>query len=203
MASIKNASARTLLIGGTSHAGKSSLALSLAARLGYSLVSTDKLARHPGRPWPTPRGAVPAHVREHYGTLSTEALFSDVMHHYHNNVRPRVLGLIHQHEILGQGLVIEGSALWPEWWQPTATLAGFWLAAPDDTIAERIRLNAGYTSMSSKDAYLVDRFVERSLYYQANMLKVVPPGCLLETQADSTDALTERILEKWAGLEPS
>ena len=151
MAFIKNASARILLIGGTSHAGKSSLAMSLAARLGYSLISTDKLARHPGRPWPTPRGPVPAHVREHYGTLSTEALFSDVMRHYDANVRPRVRGLIHQHDILGDGLVIEGSALWPEWW-PTQAQVGHWLAAPDATIADRIRANSGYEAMSPEEA---------------------------------------------------
>ncbi len=39
-----------ILIGGTSHAGKSTLAQSLAAKLGWNYLSTDKLARHPGKP---------------------------------------------------------------------------------------------------------------------------------------------------------
>ena len=42
---------RILLIGGTSHVGKSTLAQLLALKLGWNYRSTDKLARHPGRPW--------------------------------------------------------------------------------------------------------------------------------------------------------
>lgn len=42
---------RVILIGGSSHAGKSTLAQALAAELGWSYGSTDKRARHPGRPW--------------------------------------------------------------------------------------------------------------------------------------------------------
>jgi 2-phosphoglycerate kinase len=42
---------RVILIGGSSHVGKSTLGQSLAAKLGWSYCSTDKLARHPGRPW--------------------------------------------------------------------------------------------------------------------------------------------------------
>ena len=42
---------RVILIGGTSHAGKSTLGLSLAEKLGWDYLATDSLARHPGRPW--------------------------------------------------------------------------------------------------------------------------------------------------------
>ncbi len=42
---------RVILIGGSSHAGKSTLGQAIAAKLGWSYRSTDKLARHPGRPW--------------------------------------------------------------------------------------------------------------------------------------------------------
>ena len=51
-----------VLIGGTSHVGKSTVARALATSLGFRHVSTDRLARHPGRPWTTTR----PHVREHY-----------------------------------------------------------------------------------------------------------------------------------------
>jgi len=40
-----------ILLGGTSCVGKSSLGQSLASSLGWDLLSTDQLARHPGRPW--------------------------------------------------------------------------------------------------------------------------------------------------------
>src|SRR5215468_118437 len=54
-----------ILIGGTSHTGKSTVAKRIAERLGAICVSTDSLARHPGRPWPAAR-EVPPHVVEHY-----------------------------------------------------------------------------------------------------------------------------------------
>ena len=42
---------RVVLIGGTSHVGKSTASELLAGTLGWAHVSTDSLARHPGRPW--------------------------------------------------------------------------------------------------------------------------------------------------------
>ena len=40
-----------VLIGGSSHAGKSTVSESLAATLGWEHLSTDRQAAHPGRPW--------------------------------------------------------------------------------------------------------------------------------------------------------
>ena len=78
---------RAILIGGSSHTGKSTLGQALAAKLGWSYLATDKLARHPGRPWVGINGqAIPAHVVEHYRDLSAEALLLDVLSHYTNNV---------------------------------------------------------------------------------------------------------------------
>ncbi len=39
-----------ILIAGSSHVGKSTFAARLTKALGWSLISTDSLARHPGRP---------------------------------------------------------------------------------------------------------------------------------------------------------
>ena len=57
---------RILLIGGASHVGKSTLAHSLASHLDCNYYSTDKLARHPGRPWQSEPKDIPQHVAEHY-----------------------------------------------------------------------------------------------------------------------------------------
>ncbi len=50
---------RVILIGGSSNVGKSILAQSLALKLGWSHISTDSLARHPGRPWKAEPKTVP------------------------------------------------------------------------------------------------------------------------------------------------
>lgn len=59
---------KVILLGGTSHAGKSTLARAVASSLGWRTLSTDQLARHPGRPWALPPQFVPTHVDEHYRT---------------------------------------------------------------------------------------------------------------------------------------
>lgn len=61
-----NSQPKVILIGGALHAGKSTLAKTLALKLGWRYVSTDSLARHPGRPWKPKPNRVPDHVAEHY-----------------------------------------------------------------------------------------------------------------------------------------
>ena len=71
-------SLRVILIGGSSNVGKSTIAQSMALKLGWSYLSTDSLARHPGRPWRVGQRAVPEHVVDHYRSLSVDELFTDV-----------------------------------------------------------------------------------------------------------------------------
>lgn len=73
---------RAVLIGGTSHAGKSTLAADLAAQFGCDQQSTDRMARHPGRPWLPPGLPLPPHVRAHYQDNEVEALIDSVLAHY-------------------------------------------------------------------------------------------------------------------------
>lgn len=87
----------------------------MAAKLGWSYLSTDKLARHPGRPWVGADGkAIPEHVAEYYRKLSVEALFLDVLSHYEKNVLPQVEVIVrHASDLSAECLLIEGSALCP------------------------------------------------------------------------------------------
>ena len=87
---------RVILIGGTSHTGKTALARALAARLGWRRLSTDSLARHPGRPWKTGGCVVPDHVAEHYLSLSVDELIEDVLAHY-RSLWPAIRDLVSAH----------------------------------------------------------------------------------------------------------
>jgi predicted kinase len=73
---------RVVLIGGTSNAGKSTVARVVADRLGFGCRSTDRLAKHPGRPWPTPGQDTPAHVVRHHQSLTVHQLPTSVLDHY-------------------------------------------------------------------------------------------------------------------------
>lgn len=187
---------RVILIGGSSHVGKSTLADALAARLGWTQISTDKLARHPGRPWQLAQQQVPDHVADHYLSLSVRALLEDVLHHYKVNVWPQVEAII---AAASKGrIIVEGSALWPEFVATleVANLAAIWLTASDAVFEQRIRAASQYRTKSQRERRMVDKFLQRSLLYNAQMMDAVRQHGLVsvDVNAASVDELTQRCL---------
>ena len=191
-----------ILIGGSSHVGKSRLADSLAARLGWNLVSTDSLARHPGRPWRFPPETVPDHVAEHYLSLPADQLFEDVLHHYGANVWPKIEAIVGSHldDPSDSGLILEGSALWPGF---TASLddqrvTALWLTANEEVFRRRIHDASRYHSRSDLERMLVDKFLERTLVYDVKMTEVVNRHgfILLDVSESNVEELTETCLAR-------
>lgn len=164
--------ARIVLIGGTSHAGKSTLAREIAARLGVEARSTDKMGRHPGRPWPIPDRPVPPHVVEHYLTLSDVALLEANLAHY-RTMWPSIVSLLA--ERADTGLVLEGSGVWPESFATLEQddLAALWLTASDAFLTARIETESGYASADAQGRVLIERFIARTLLYNARMMEAV------------------------------
>ncbi|WP_258037369.1 MULTISPECIES: (d)CMP kinase [unclassified Streptomyces] len=168
---------RVVLIGGTSHTGKSTVARHVARRLGFDCLSTDGLARHPGRPWPTPEWQVPPHVDQHYRSLPVDGLITSVLDHY-QRLWPRIEELVTDHARARQGvpgLVLEGSALWP------ASVAGLtvprtgavWLTADESVLTTRVRTASRYSRLSDDGRAPVDGFLARTLRYQRLMLSAL------------------------------
>ena len=191
---------RVILIGGTSHVGKSTVSEALAAALGWEYLSTDSLARHPGRPWKPAPEKVPDHVADHYLTLSVDELVDDVLRHYRVNVWPMVEGIIasYSNDAASPGLVLEGSALWPE---PVARLdfgkvAAIWLTASQEVLGRRIHEGSGYGSKSSREREMIDKFLQRSVSYNVRMVDAVRKQGLVLVDVLESDAteLTERCL---------
>jgi len=187
-----------LLIGGTSHTGKSTVARAAAERLGFTYRPTDLLARHPGRPWRTPDREVPPHVAEHYGSLGDDELIDSVLDHY-ARLWPRIEELITAHaEGGGPGLVLEGSALWPS---RVAALGAphteaVWLTADDEALAERMHASARYAEASAEERHLVDRFLARARRFQELVRESVDAAglCRVDTTGRSVTDLVEEIL---------
>ncbi|MFE2292688.1 hypothetical protein [Streptomyces sp. NPDC059452] len=166
---------RVVLIGGTSNTGKSTVAGVVAERLGFEYRSTDGLARHPGRPWRTPGHEVPPHVAEHYATLTTDELIASVLAHY-ERLWPRIEELITAHARgAGPGLVLEGSALWPDRVARLAVprTAAVWLTADDTLVRDRVRAAGRYEEATAGERLLMDRFLARTGRYQELMLEAV------------------------------
>ncbi len=168
---------RVILIGGSSHVGTSTLARSLADTLGWRMLSTDTMARHPGRPWRSPPERVPDHVAEHYLTLSVDELITDVLDHYRINVWPQVETLIRSAtaEASSDRLILEGSALWPDLVMTLNfdRLAALWLTASEETFRRRIHRESRYLSLAATERLIVDKFLDRTLAYNEQMIRVI------------------------------
>ncbi|MEL6572732.1 MAG: hypothetical protein AAFQ64_13795 [Pseudomonadota bacterium] len=173
------AASRRLFISGASHTGKSTFAQAVAAEAPAALISTDTLARHPGRPWPVPR----PHVADFYANLAADTHATLLQHHY-----ATLQGLIK--EALAacdtSAVIIEGSALRP-------LVAGdglfFCLHASDDFVKMRIYQNSGYHTADPDHRHLIDAFLARSLADQTALLAEAE-----KAQATLIDASNETAL---------
>jgi 2-phosphoglycerate kinase len=156
-----------VLIGGTSHVGKSTLAERLAERLGWVGMSTDKLGRHPGRPWL----GVPPEVTEFYERLSPETIHWFLKVH-HENMWRQILPMIEAERHAGRRFVLEGAALRPEYIAPLLSdeMAGVLLYADDGFLLTRMRASAGYDQRPAAERQVIDAFIDRSLRENAALM---------------------------------
>lgn len=178
-----------ILIGGTSHAGKSTLAGFLAAKFGLINISTDKLARHPGRPWKERLEEIPLHVQQHYFDLPVDELVADVLKHY-QNIWPNVQSVIESNT---NNLVMEGSALLPQLIQqiPLKEITAVWLTATDEFLKDRIYKSAHYSNKSVNEKYLIDKFVARTIAFDHIILKEVKALKLPFLEVQKFDTVAE------------
>ena len=190
---------RVILIGGSSHVGKSTLGKFLANKLGWNYLATDSLARHPGRPWGSVNGTVKNHVVEHYRTLSVESLFTDVLAHYQINVLPQVEALVHSHgsDLSTECLIIEGSALYPSFVADLVnknSVRAIWLTLSDRTIRTRIFSESNFDRLNKDKQYLVQKFCARTLLYNRRMQEEVKCRGLISINVDS--ATVEQLADR-------
>ena len=165
---------KVVLIGGSSHVGKSTVSESLAAKLGWVHISTDSLARHPGRPWRTAPEEVPDFVAKHYLCLSIDELIEDVLRHYRMNVWPKVEEIVasHLNDTSTTGIVLEGSALLPELVVnlDIDKIVAVWLTANEGVFRQRIQDGSLYRWKSPREQLMIDKFLERTLAYNAMLV---------------------------------
>ena len=174
-------STRVILIGGSSHSGKTTLAQCILARTlaeqrSARLISTDSLARHPGRPWRTHPADIPAHVREHYASLSVDELVADVLAHY-ERLWPHIEEIIAAHlsEPTSGLLIVEGSALWPDGVDALTQpgIGAVWLTVPDAVFRDRINRSSNFARLAVAEQALVNKFLARTLRYNERMMERV------------------------------
>ena len=194
-----NSEIRVILIGGSSHVGKSTLGRSLANKLDWNYISTDSLAKHPGRPWVNANTKViQDHVVKHYKYLSVKALLLDVLSHYKQNVLPQVETLVKTHtsNLSNKHLVIEGSALYPKFVEhlvDTKNVRGIWLTASDRFLQKRIYRESNFYNVSQEDKYLIQKFLARTILYNRRIKKDLQDLKLEYIDVESVTSLDELV----------
>jgi len=191
---------KVLLIGGTSHVGKSTFGRKLASELGWNHLSTDQLARHPGRPWRDDDTAIPDDVVAHYSELTTAELVDSVMQHYQQNVWPVVDAIARSHvnNPYDPCLVFEGSAILPE----SALASNFervgwiWLTAADELITQRVLESSRFTARGDDEKQLVDAFLERTLSFNEDIMNSVQKLQLQSLDVSSPDAYDQLLMAR-------
>lgn len=139
-------------------------------------------------------------MAEHYLSLPVDELIEDVLHHYRVNVWPKVEEIVASHinDPSQAGLIIEGSALWPEL---VATLdseniAALWLTASEEVFRQRIRDESLYHSKSLRERRMIDKFLQRTLVYNAQMIEIANRHgfILVDVQQSNLVELTKKCL---------
>ncbi len=193
---------RVILIGGSSNVGKSTVAQALAEKLGWRCVSTDSLAKHPGRPWRQTAAKIPDHVAEHYLSLKVNELVESIILH-HRKMSPLVAELIRataKDAGLGK-LVLEGSALWPfiTTGHRLKEVGAVWLTASPETLRTRIYEASGFPTANEKSRAMISRFLERTLLFDQRTAQLVREhGCRVVNvdEYKTTEALVGNIIDE-------
>ncbi|MGL4237971.1 hypothetical protein [Tabrizicola sp.] len=175
-----------VLIAGSSHTGKTTLARRIAETLGWTVVSTDTLARHPGRPWPEVRKP----VAEYYSTLTAETIYWFLRVH-HENMWPLLLGAIDDAQSAAKPTVFEGSALRPEYVarRMSAGIVGICLHADAEFLQNRMRSESEYSTFGPERKAIIDKFIDRSLRDNAEILEAARTHGLICVDAGDADAI--------------
>jgi 2-phosphoglycerate kinase len=193
---------RVALIGGTSHVGKSTFAESLARKLLWQHMSTDRLSRHPGRPWRT-EGRAPTEVETYFRTHSTEVLVDDVLQHYGRHVWPIASAIVRTRlsNPYDDCLVLEGSAIWPQFVADARfhrTMSA-WFTAPDGLITERVHMSCRYDEQPPPIRAAVDGFLSRSLAFNERMLRAATPLRVRVVDVGDPEAI-DGLLADWCSV---
>ena len=182
-----------VVIMGTSHMGKSTCAAHLAAQDGRQVIATDKLGRHPGRPWSPVRGP----VIEFFGSLSDDTIYWLLQAHYQNMRVAIAHALAEAHGTF----VLEGSAVRPEhlseW--PLQGAAYVCLSAREDVLRDRIALASEQETHPESVQLAIDKFTERSV--RDNRVLAHTADQMGIPVLDVSDAKSVDLMTEWmAGL---
>ncbi len=172
-------------------------------------MSTDRLAKHPGRPWDTKLGIdPPPHIITHYQANTTVDLTDLLLAHF-ATMRDVVSDAVTTHLHTSPGVVIEGSALWPGMdVTPALPVFSRWLVVDDDHLWRRMQTQSHYSQQPRRIQALIEAFHDRSISYQQRLVHELHTCGLehsgvhlsgIETTEQIADRLSAELTQAYCG----
>lgn len=117
--------------------------------------------------------------------------------------KPQVEVIVHSHvsDLSTECLILEGSALWPGF---VANLVGengvkaIWLSARDQLFRNRIFNASNFFNVSKDEKHLIQKFLDRTLFYNKFMRKEVERlgfVCIDVESVSTADELSKKCME--------
>ncbi len=117
---------------------------------------------------------------------------SDVLRHY-GHVWPSVQSLIASHSKNSKGLILEGSALLPEFvYQLDAdSISAVWLTADNEFLKKRIYDSSSHKGKPTEEQFLINKFYERTIAFNTMITKRTKALNLRHIDVDNLTDLEE------------
>jgi len=190
---------KVFLIGGAPGAGKTTLGLALAARLGIPALTIDHL-NTAAMAVTTPETHPGLHVMSKVPSLdyfthsSVEQLIADAILQ-HEAVWPMVKQVVRKHARQGSPIVIDGWYMRPKWVAQLklANVWAGWIVTSATVLEERERKLAWYQESTDPERMLAN-FLARSLWYN-NLIKEQVTQYQMTILPQSGDISVERLCD--------
>jgi 2-phosphoglycerate kinase len=179
--------------------GKSSVARSIASRLGYGCTSTDDIGLAiktvtTAETHPRSHAMDGIDYREYYISRTVDELLTDGMG-MHEEMWPGIEASIRAHADWSYPIVYEGWAMWPERVSELLgdldNVAALWLTAGNDLLEDRVRKTGRFYAGASDQEMMIQKYLPRNIEYNHRMMEVVERRGLQYVEVTSLTPIEE------------
>ena len=190
---------KVILIGGSPMVGKTTAAVSLAAKLAYQCISTDDI----GEVLQTIADINPMRGQnylDYYSDNEKSKLIDDIIN-YHKILEPAINRLIEIHSAWGRGkpMIMEGWALYPNNLKNTnENVFTIWLVADKNLLRTRFIANESFYKNARDPEKVIENYVFRSEWHNNLILEQCKANnqvYILVKEDSSTDEIVASILK--------
>jgi 2-phosphoglycerate kinase len=192
---------KVILIGGSPMVGKSTAAISLAAKLAYPCISTDDI----GEVLQTVTDISPMRGHDYldYYTCREKAKLIEDITDYHKKMEPAIRKLAEIHSAWGNPLIIEGYALYPDQFkEQNGNVFSVWLIADKHLLENRLNSNTDFYKNAKDPEKGRENYLYRSEWHNEKIFEQCKAGnqnYIIVKQESTTEEIASCIMDMLNG----